>query len=308
MSDDASASARFERLASSAASVVAPLSLLTALLFYFGYASSRAQYEYFGVDVDTIGLSTQDFVIRSPQPLLTPLLVLLLLGVAVAVLHETVRRPIAAAIEGVEDLDPEVAARARERLARLRRSARVVVLVGLSVLVVGVLLLFAYAVLAQWPPYPLVTPLVLALGAGLAGYGWRLPRLAGPPGRSRRAAVLSMWLVLATSVFWATATVAEWSGRGSAHDAARRLDLLPSVILDTKERLYLTAPAIVETVLPESPGQTFRYRYRHLRLLIHGRDRLFLVPDTWSASNSTLVVPMNDGSARLQFQFRNEPP
>src|SRR5919205_890451 len=64
---------RVERLISWAASVVAPLSVLTAVLFYFGYASSRAQYAYFGLDVDTIGLSTQDFVMRSPQPLLTPL-------------------------------------------------------------------------------------------------------------------------------------------------------------------------------------------------------------------------------------------
>ena len=82
MADDALSSSRIERLISSATSVVAPLSLLTALMFYFGYAWARAQYDYFGIDVDTIGLSTQDYVMRSPAPLLTPLLTFVLLGVA----------------------------------------------------------------------------------------------------------------------------------------------------------------------------------------------------------------------------------
>jgi hypothetical protein len=37
---------------------------VTALLFYFGYVSTRAKYEYFGVDVDVVGLGTRDFLMR----------------------------------------------------------------------------------------------------------------------------------------------------------------------------------------------------------------------------------------------------
>src|SRR3954452_17970292 len=88
---------RVEKLISWATSVVAPLSVLTAVLFYFGYVCSRAQFEYFGVDVDTIGLSTQAYVMRSPQALLTPLLVLVLIGVAAAVGHDVFRRRVQAA-------------------------------------------------------------------------------------------------------------------------------------------------------------------------------------------------------------------
>ena len=73
-------------------------------------------------------------------------------------------------------------------------------------------------------------------------------------------------------------------------EVARHLHELPGVILDTKERLYLTTPEVEETVLPPAPGQAFQFRYRRLRLLVQGRDRLFLVPEKWSASNSTLVV------------------
>lgn len=307
MADDASTFARLERIVSSTASVVAPLSLITALLFYFGYASSRAQYDYFGIDVDTIGLSTQDYVMRSPQPLLTPLLAFLLVGVAVAAFSDLVRRRVLAAVAGRADPVPAVAAAANRRLDRDRRLARAVVTTGIVVLVCGIGLLLAYGYLHDWPYYPLVTPLVLALGAALALYGRRVARLLEPGPAAPRSGVLALALVLGVSVFWATATFAQWSGRGSALEIARNLDRLPSVIVDTTERLYLTSPGVDERVLETSEGQTFHYRYRNLRLLIQGRDLLFLVPATWSAENSTLIVPM-DGSVRLQFQFENQPP
>src|SRR5664279_6380634 len=36
--------------------VLVPAGALTALLFYFGYASTRAEYQYFGVDIGAVGL------------------------------------------------------------------------------------------------------------------------------------------------------------------------------------------------------------------------------------------------------------
>jgi hypothetical protein len=80
-----------ERWVSFVTGIVTPLTLITALLFYSGYVSARSQYEYFGIDVDTIGLSTQDYVMRHPQPLLVPLLVLSLLAVAGLLLHNAIQ-------------------------------------------------------------------------------------------------------------------------------------------------------------------------------------------------------------------------
>ena len=307
MADDDAQGTRVERLISWAASVVAPLSVLTAVLFYFGYASARAQYEYFGIDVDTIGLSTQDYVMRSPAVLLTPLLVLVLVGVAVATTHDVVRRRVQVAIAGAGDPDPDVAQRSKDRLDQLHRRFGRVTLAGQVLLVAGTVLLLSYAGLRGWALYPLVTPLVMGLGAALALYGRRVDGLVRPDEQPRLGVVLALSLVLVADVFWATATVAQWSGRGSAHDIARRLDQLPSVILDTRERLALRAPSIEERALPASAGQTFRYRYRGLHLLIQGKDRLFLVPGVWSPSDFTTVLPMDD-SVRLQFQFENEAP
>lgn len=297
---DESKSSQFERYLSLGASVVAPITIISALLFYFGYVSSRAQYAYFGIDVDAIGLSTQDYVMRSPQPLLVPLLVLVVIAVALVALHLWV-----------------TAWLGRARPERARIVTHRALYIGLVILAAGITLIILYPVLADWPYYNLVTPIIVAVGAGVVAYSWRLvsrlppqpdalPSPAGSPALRRMGLVLLCVLVAAT-LFWSTATIAQWSGRGLARQDARHLDDLPRVILDTKERLYITDPFIKETALPASEGQTFRYRYRNLRLLIQGKDRMFLVPDAWSASDSTLVVPLDD-SVRVRFQFQNDPP
>jgi len=297
MAEEHPAAGRLERLVESGKAIVPPLTLLTALLFYFGYVSARARYEYFGVDVDTIGLGTQDYIMRSPQPLLTPLLVFAAVGAGSIAVHAAVRRRI----------HPAAPARTVVRLRRLGRGGQVAGLAGLAG---GLLLLLGYTVLRGWQLYGLVTPLLLAAGAALLRAGSAVRRLLLPPDDatpSRRTSTALAYFVVAVSAFWMTATVAQWSGRGLAMYDASRLDKLPSVILDTKESLFLHSPGVQETKLPVSDGQTFHYRYRHLRLLIHGKDRMFLVADRWSASSSTIIVPL-DGSVRVQFQFQNQRP
>ena len=297
----------FERRLRAFAAVIAPTTAITAVLFYFGYVSARAKYEYCGVDVDTIGLGTRDYIMRSPQALLVPLLVLAVLGIGGLLLHARTLRRIAAASAG-SDTDgtptPET-----ERLVRSTRRARDA---GLALLGIGFVLLFVYAQVRDWSAYALVTPLIIVFGGTLTAYYSYVLKLLrpvdpAPATTPERAALVLLYAVIAAGVFWATATIAQWSGRGLAEYHAKSLTDLPTVILDTKERLFLRSPGIEETVLPSSNGQLFHYRYRNLRLLIEGHDRMFLVPATWSASDSTLVVPL-DGSVRVQFQFVNQRP
>jgi hypothetical protein len=271
-----------ERWVSFAAGIVTPVTLITALLFYFGYVSSRSQYEYFGIDVDAIGLSTQDYVMRSPQPLLVPLLVLSLIAVAGLLLHNAIR--------------------ARAGLVAVRRAR----LAAIVVLALGVLGLFLYPVLGGLAYYALVVPLVIGLAAAVLGYlSYLTTRLLDL--KPQVALIALLTVVTMSCAFWATATTAQYSGRGLAKSNAEHLDRLPVVILDSKERLHLRSPGVEETALRPSEGQTFNYRYRGMRLLIVGENRLFLVPQRWNASNTTLVVPL-DESIRVQFQFQNDPP
>jgi len=270
-----------ERWVSFAAGIVTPVTLISTLLFYFGYVSARSQYRYFGIDVDTIGLSTQDYVMRSPQPLLVPLLVFTLLAVAALLVHNAIH-PTATAV---------------------RRSTRVIVVV----LLLGVAGLLAYPLLGQMPYYALVVPVLIGLAAAALAYVSYLRSQLDPPTRAPRVLIGLLAVVTVTCAFWATATTAEYSGRGLAKGDARQLDRFPVVILDTKEKLALRSPGLEETALRPGAGQTFNYRYRGLRLLVVGENRLFLVPQSWNAANTTVVVPLND-SVRVQFLFQNDPP
>lgn len=334
MADDRPSVSQFGQWISTATSIVAPVTLLSALLFYFGYVSSSSEYAYFGVDVDTIGLSTQGFIMRSPQTLLVPLLVFPLVAAGFLTLNAAIRRRITSRVvytageANTAKPDGDAALHTKHIRHVVQRSR----FAGLAVLTIGVILLFAYPYLHGWAWYGLVTPLLIALGAGIIAYASRVltylqrlleqqaPRTAKDVGLSRARlahedssvvargiASALIYVVIAASIFWATATIAQASGRAIAQNAARNFDKLPSVILDTKERLFLHDPGIEETVLPPSGGQTFHYRYRGLRLLIEGQDRMFLVPNRWSASDSTLIMPLDD-SVRVQFQFQNQAP
>ncbi len=265
----------WERWLSIGGSIVAPVTALTTLLFYFGYVSVREEYLYFGLDVDTIGLSTQDFVMRSGQPLLVPLLVLPLLAAA-AVL---------------------AARRLRSRVLAHPRAAETT---GGAILAVGVLLIGAYPVLGEWTYYPLVTPLGMALGGAVAAYTVAVRQ-------APTAARVALWLVVAAGIFWATATVAQWSGAGLAREQADTMGELPQVVVDTTERLYLHSPDLTETALPEAEGQDYAFRYRGWRLLIQKGDRMFLAPCrptadrcVWRPGSPTVLLEEGrDG--RLQF-------
>jgi hypothetical protein len=265
----------WERWLSVGGSIVAPATAISTLLFYFGYVSTRAQYLYFGLDVDTIGLSTQGFIMRSPQPLLVPLLALTLLAAGGIVLSRRLR--------------PQL-------VAHSLRGA----IVGVATVAVGFVLLFSYPLIGQWTYYALLTPVVLAVGGAVSAYALGLRHGAVP-------ARVALWLTVATAVFWANATVAQWSGTGLAQEQAMRLDQLPRVIVDSRERLYLRTADVTETALPSEDGQEFRYRYRGLRLLIQNGDKMFLVPCSeqgpdcpWRGSNPTLLVELGDAT-RVQF-------
>jgi hypothetical protein len=333
VTDDRPLGTQVQQWVSFGASIIAPVTVISALLFYFGYVSSRSEYAYFGIDVDAVGLSTQGYVMRSPQVLLVPLLVLGLAGAGFMLINSAVRGRIVQALDHAgESADPDHPGPAARDFERIRGKLHRTAIAGLVILMAGVVLLFAYPYVRSWSPYPLVTPLVIAFGAALATYAWslgtflrrlvpqeavedvkatsasRIPaRPADQSVLARRTAAVLICVVIAASLFWATATIAQWTGRGLAEYQARHLESLPAVILDTKERLFLRDPGITETLLPASEGQTFHYRYRGLRLLIDGQDRMFLVPDHWSASDSTLIVPL-DESVRVQFQFENQPP
>jgi hypothetical protein len=280
--------------------IAAPATLLSALLFYFGYVYTQAYFWYFGLEVELVGLSTREVIQRSPLPLFLPLVAIVLVVVALV----AVRRRADARLAAVAD-DPAA-------LARLQRRGTAVVLVGAAVAAVGLVLLVGAGLFDGWFAYPLVTPLLLAVGGTVAGLGLRYSRL----GTSVTA--VGVWVVVAASAFWATSTVADALGRGAARDLAADLSDLPAVVLDSPVDLHLTNTVRPPQDLcvehprePPDPGCVKaggpRYRYTGLRVLVRGPDATFVVPGRWDPHGSTVRIP-DDLHARVQYQFVCDPP
>ncbi len=288
----------FEKWMGFLSSFVAPLTLVTALLFYFGYVSTREFFRYFGVDVDIIGLSSQEFVMRSPGALFIPVMVLLLLAAALIVGHRVLRRRLQTA-----------------PVSRQRRVVGAIAWTGIAFILVGLGFAFLVPVLGGESYAALLTPLSLAIGAGLAAYAAATARALGATGVGRSVVVILV-IVMAAGAFWCTATVAQWWGLGQARALASDLRTLPAVVLDTKERLYPGNDAITfqELGAPASgdestaPAAKYGFRYYGLRLLTQGDGRLYLVPDEWSPDASTLVVPYDDVRVRFRFVPDADPP
>ncbi len=266
-----------------------PVTIATALLFYFGWALTEEQSKAMGLNESIFVMTTRDYTLRSVDALYLPLIVgsaLLLLWVVVhGWLIDLASNPRTSAAVGWFGRG-------------LAWSA------WWCVPAAG--LLFAQV----WPAWgELVVPLSLALGFLLAEYGTRIRDLAddtlGRPTRDRPAwtgylrSVLIGVLVTA-ALFWAVANYAGVVGRGKAELVASQADQNPTVTVYSQHDLHVAVDGVENTVF-EGTDSDYRYRYSGLRLLQRSGDRLFLVPPGWAPGRSPLVVLRDDGSIRFEF-------
>lgn len=270
-----------------AAGIIAPTTIITALSSYYGYVTTLARFRYFGIDLATLRLSTQDLVLRSVGALFAPLAALLVAGVAASWVHDGVRRALATG--------------SHARL--LRRLGAVMAVAGGLLFLRGAIGVVVADVAAREPLG--TTPLAIGAGSVLTAYGRHVVRRAGgrePHEQSalERGTRILVAGLLVLSLFWLTNSFAAAYGRGQAAADGAQLASRPRVVLDTQERLYLAHPGIAETALPRDEAQRFRYRYQGLRLLVAAGGRLLLVPDGWQRGDGVLVIP-DDDAVRAQF-------
>ncbi|MEU8546232.1 hypothetical protein AB0C81_04350 [Streptomyces roseoverticillatus] len=268
------------------AGFVAPTTVLTGLLLYFGFAYTDALYEYFGVDAATLGFSTRDYLLRSAGALYMPVGITLGIGLLGALGYLCVT----ALISSRPGLVP------------------LLTWVSVALIVVGFILftLGMLGGLAVWRAGALDTPLLLGGGLMLVLYGRVLHlKCAGRPypfAREMTALVLIAALV-ALSSFWAVSAYAQEHGRSDARYLARNLRLRPEVVVDTAERLYFGHTNVQETQLPDGgPGQHFKFRYHGLRLLAQSNSRMFIIPEGWNARRGSVMILPADASVRVAFR------
>jgi len=272
---------------------LAPGTLIVAILYYFGWARTHALYEYFGIDVDILGFSTSDYVMRSADALWPPLAAILVVALLSLFVHTL--------IFGWAERG--------QRRRQLKILAWTLLGLGVGLCLRGLL----GVVNPSWQDFE-ITPMSLAVGSGLIGYGmllrrriqtlWPLKAGIAPTSSPSRVTIAVSGLligIIVLNLFWATAVLAEALGRGRAQRLeANAFTTTPDVIVYSKTRLYLDARDIIETDLGASYAP-YRFRYEGFKLLVRSRGTLLLIPYSWSTSNAfTLVLPEND-SVRIEF-------
>ena len=275
------------RLARFLGAAVAPTTMVTALLFYFGWSHAYYFFEYFGVHSTTLGLTTSDYLMRSQDGLFVPLVVLAIAGLVVFRAHHAVRRRI--------DADPTN--------PRWRRATWGVTAVGAVAATTGVL-----SVVVDTPLRDRVAaaPLALASGVLLLAYAAYVRRSLPPradTGGSQALTVIewaTIFVLVGLSLFWAANDYSAAVGRSRASQFVAELPNYPSTILYSERSLNIAAPGVSEIHCPAADA-AYAFRYDGLKLILQSGNQLVLLPKDWTPRDGvTVVVPRSD-SIRLQF-------
>jgi hypothetical protein len=273
-----------------ALALLPPVTLLTALLFYFGWARTYAEARALHADASLFGYSTQDYLLRSVDSLYFPLIVLTGLALACLLAHQRLGRRL-----GRSTPDPALAA-----------AGRWLVVAGLLLLAYGIAYsLWLFRVRNR--VLDLTGPLALGAGVLVAAYGgWLHGRASGatvdrPPSWERAVGAGLLLAIAALSLFWAVGNFASWRGLDLAQAISDGYRGRPSVEVFAKQRLAIDAPGVRETAIPGA-NEMYAYRYSGLYLLDHSGGTYFLIPDGWDEpGGQTLVLLRDDGSLRVQL-------
>lgn len=283
--DEGSGSTLLRRLPSVTrlvAEVVAPTTLVTGLLFFFGWGHAYWFFHHFGVDSASLGLSRSDYLMRSVDGLFLPLAGVAALALAVAwgrllgehLLPPSVRRP-------------------------LRRwGPRAAAVIGGLLVLNGVSALFVATILNHGLA---VAPLSFAVGIGIL---FRLVHRSGRAGPDWLAVLewLAVFVLVGLSLFWAAFDYSAAVGRSRAAQFVDELPDAPETIVYSESRLNLSAPGVTEVRCAGDPDLAYGFRYDGLTMLWQTGDEIVLLPLSWTRHDGVAVVIPRDAGVRLEFR------
>jgi hypothetical protein len=274
--------------------IIAPTSLLTGLLFYFGRSRAAGYYRYFHVNSTVLDLTTNDYLFSGVVGLFVPIAVAALLALVLLWLNRL--------------LLTRVPPGARRRAVR-------VLVPGAGVIGVALLVLAFADLLTEGRVFGVNSytgGLCLAIGVILVVYAVRLLRLALPaPAAGRRAATgLAEWgaafLLVSIGLFWAANGYAFGVGTGDAITLHGALPMVPEAVLYSQQSLSLAVPGVTE-VRCGDPDAAYRFRYDGLRLVRQAGNQYLLLPATWDRATGTAVLIPRSGTIRLEFRSAGAP-
>jgi hypothetical protein len=265
-------------------SLLAPTTVLTALLFYFGTRHATYFCERFGVHYSVLGLSAPDYLIRSADGMLVPLTVVAVAGLAV--------------LWGYRFLRSALAPRTWRTLAR--RAVPVLVSLGLGLVVLGFVGLAAHALLYVVPGLP---GLCVALGVILFPAAERLHQdLSG----KRPAGVVPViqWtftFVLATiGLFCAVTDYSAAVGTARGYEYETKLASLPETVVFSTKDIGVRGPGVTMTACTAQDA-AYRFRYDGFVMVLQSGGQSFLLPKEWNSRDGVALVLPRSGDVRLEF-------
>jgi len=268
--------------------VVAPATLITALLIFFGWSHTTALFGWFGIDPTSLGFSSTDYLLTSQDGLFVPGVVIALLVLVMTWVLNLVRRS------------------GRSSFVRAPWVAPAAAVLGAVLATNGVLGIFGRGLLAGSLG---VAPLCLVLGVTLlsvAGHTIHAERLSYSGGAGI-AELTALTIVMAMALFWAAGDYSAAVGRERAAELAGSLDERSQVVLYSDKALGITAPG-VSTLRCGGESAAYRYRYSGLVLLLNSNGQYVFLPTGWNRrTGSAIAVPKSD-QIRLDYRSAGSRP
>lgn len=285
----------FTHVAGAIGRVVAPTTLLTAVLFYFGWAHVYWFFDYFGVDSTTLNPGIREYLMRTVDTLFVPAIFVGLLGMIV--------------LWGYLALPDSVRAHRPSRWTTV-----VTAVVAIAVLANGLSRIYVVT--------PLNSGLCVAPISVIAGVLllWWLVVLRRKRLRERRpasevpsspAAAVVEWAILFTmvgiSMFWIATDYSVAVGQTRAQEWADQLSTSSEVIIYSELDLHLSRSDVRTTPCttpPDGATSAYRFRYDGLVPLTRIGDHYILVPRTWTPGNGAAIVLPAQIPGAVRYEFR----
>ncbi|QFU90402.1 hypothetical protein [Amycolatopsis sp. YIM 10] len=265
------------------ASVAANVTLLTALLYFYGLLRTQEFFAYFRVHYTLLGQTADEIFGRGVNGLLLPIAGAAGAGFLVLGLIRTLRHRLSA-----------------PRWQWLLRVTTPVaggcgfVLIGLTAPVAIEPALFS--------GFAGLPGLGLALGVVLLAVAWH--RLGASTGHRRSRMSVAEWVsaytLVAFGLFWAVSDYARATSLRAAYETAVALPTQPAATLYSAQSLNLAADGVREDLCAQ-PDSAYKFRYTGLKLLLQSGGQYVFLPADWRRSRGTaFVVPRSD-KLRLDF-------
>ncbi len=265
--------------------IAAPTTLLTALLFFFGWSHAYWFFDYFGVNSTTLGLTTQDYLMRSQDSLFVPLATAACL-LTVLLLFRRIFR---------EFVLP--------RIDASRRSLTIgAAVIGLILVGIGLTSSVVNTVLDRYIALP---GLSIVAGTLLIVAALQLRRTNQQIDTSYADSLsagewATVFILVGLGLFWAVSDYSAAVGTRRAMEQVEHLAEQPSVSIYSSKSLGLSAPGVVELGC-KGADVAYPFRYDGLKLILQSGDQYLLLPAKWSRGNGVAFLLPRSEAIRINF-------